>query len=57
MTIRLFVDDLEYLQQAYPTSGYNVILRALAARHVRKLRTKTVEALEGQLTAEELKAV
>ncbi len=57
MTIRLYEDDLAYLKAAYQGTGYNKILRALAARHVRKLRAATVERLEGRLSPEELKAV
>ena len=37
-TIRLFEDDLEILQQVYPATGYNKVIRALVAKHVRKIR-------------------
>lgn len=57
MTVRFFEDDLAYLKAAYPGTGYNEIVRALVARHVRKLRDVTVEKLEGELTEEELQAV
>ena len=54
VTIRLFEDDLKYLRLSY-TQNYNSVVRALVARHVRKLRAKTVENLaEEQLTIEEL---
>lgn len=58
VTIRIFEDDFEYLKLAYSTAGYNKVLRALAARHVRRLKTKTVENLETEeLTSEELENV
>ena len=58
VTVRIFEDDHEYMKLAYPTSGYNKVLRALAARHCRRLKTKTVENLETEtLTAEELENV
>jgi len=57
VTIRLFEDDLEALQLTYSTN-YNVIVRSLVARHVRKLREKTIENLEDEaLTPEELESV
>jgi hypothetical protein len=57
-TVRVFQDDLVYLRKAYPHSGYNGILRALAARHVRQLRIKTAEHLQDvRLTDEELQSV
>ena len=55
VTVRIFQDDHEYLKLAYAAAGYNKVLRALTARHVRRLRTKTVENLEPEeLTPEEL---
>ena len=59
VTIRLFDDDIDYLKLCYAGAGYNVIVRALVARHVRKLRVKTVENLESPeaLTKEELESV
>ena len=55
VTVRLFEDDVDYLKLSYATAGYNKVLRALAARHVRRLRTKTVENLESEeLSPEEL---
>jgi hypothetical protein len=58
VTCRIFEDDMEYLKMAYSTAGYNKIIRALVARHVRKLKTKTVENLEAEtLTSEELESV
>ena len=55
VTVRIFEDDHEYLKLAYAAAGYNKVLRALAARHVRRLKTKTVENLEtDELTPEEL---
>ena len=56
-TIRLFEDDLEYLQHAYANCGYNKIIRALVARHIRQLRAATAERLVGKLTPEELREV
>ena len=57
VTLRLFNADIEYLKLAYP-SGYNIVVRALVARHVRKLKTKTVENLdEEKLSKEELESV
>ncbi len=58
VTLRLFEDDLEYLQLCYATN-YNVIVRSLVARHVRKLRVKTVENLDDSetLSKEELESV
>ena len=54
VTIRLFEEDLKYLKLSY-TQNYNSVVRSLVARHVRRLRAKTVENLsEEQLTAEEL---
>lgn len=47
MTVRYYADDLEYLRSAYPHRGYNEILRALASRHVRKLRNLEAEHLGG----------
>lgn len=58
VTIRLFEDDLDYLKLAYSGVGYNSVVRALVARHIRKLKTKTVEHLEREeLTREELESV
>lgn len=60
MTVRYFSEDLEYLRLAYPHTGYNTVLRALAARHVRKLKHHTVEHLGDKtelLTREELEQV
>jgi hypothetical protein len=58
VTIRLFVDDLDQLIQTYTGTGYNAVIRALVARHVRKLRTRTVEILaDEELTKEELESV
>jgi hypothetical protein len=57
VTIRLFDDDIEYLKLTY-SRGYNQIIRALVARHVRKLRVKTAENLQGEeLSQEELESV
>lgn len=55
--IRLFLDDLEYLRLAYPTGGYNRVVRALVARHVRSLRNRTVELIDNKLSEDELEAV
>ncbi len=55
VTARFFATDIEFLKAAYPTRGYNEILRALTSRHVRALREATVERL-GKLTDEELKS-
>ena len=58
VTLRLFEDDLEKLILAYSGTGYNAVVRALVARHVRKLTAKTVENLEPEaLTKEELESV
>lgn len=57
-TVRMFLEDLEYLRKAYPHSGYNGILRALGARHVRQLRVRTQEHLQDiRLSEEELRSV
>jgi len=57
VTLRLFDDDMEYMKLTY-SRGYNQIVRALVSRHVRKLKTKTVENLESEkLTQEELESV
>lgn len=58
VTLRLFEDDLEYLKLTYSTN-YNVIVRSLVARHVRKLKTKTIENLDlsEKLSKEELENV
>ncbi|MGW8177692.1 MAG: hypothetical protein ACWGQW_02690 [bacterium] len=57
VTLRLFDDDMEYLKLTY-SRGYNQIVRALVARHVRKLKVKTVENLEKEaLSEEELESV
>jgi len=48
---------MEYLKLTY-SRGYNQIVRALVARHVRKLKVKTVENLEKEaLSEEELESV
>ena len=59
ITIRVFEDDLEYLKMTYTGTGYNGIFRALGARHVRKLRARTIEHLAESetLTREELSSV
>ncbi len=58
VTLRLFDDDMEYLRLCYAGTGYNSIVRALVARHVRKLRNKTAENLsDEQLSQEELESV
>jgi hypothetical protein len=57
MTVRFFSDDLEFLRMAYPGTGYNEILRALAARHVKKLKTAAAASLSDKLTTEELKSI
>lgn len=58
MTLRLFEEDLEYLRLAYPTGGYNRIVRALVARHVRALRNRTIEHFaEGKLSEDEISSV
>jgi hypothetical protein len=59
MTVRFFDEDLHYLRDAYPTTGYNTVVRALVARHVRKLRHVTMEKLEDTetLSAAELETV
>ena len=58
VTIRLFRDDLRYLRLAYPVGGYNSIVRAIVARHVRALRNKTAENLsEIKLSDEELNVI
>jgi hypothetical protein len=58
MTTRFYEDDLVYLKLSYPHAGYNGIVRALVAKHVRQLRNLTVEHLEGvKLTEEELRSV
>lgn len=57
VTIRLFADDLDYLKLAYPAGGYNRVIRALVARHVRALRNRTVELVESKLTDEEIASV
>ncbi len=58
VTIRLFEGDVDYLKLAYSAAGYNKVVRALVARHVRRLKTKTVENLEPEeLSSEELSNV
>jgi len=58
ITIRIFDEDADYLKLAYAGVGYNSVLRALAARHVRKLRNRTAENLETEaLSKEELENV
>ncbi len=58
VTIRIFEEDLDYMKLAYSGTGYNQVVRALVARHVRKLSAKTVENLEDEkLTSEELSSV
>lgn len=57
MTVRFYEEDLDYLRLAYPHSGYNQVVRALVARHVRKLRNATAERLSEKLTMEELQSV
>lgn len=57
VTVRLFTDDLELLRIAYPHCGYNEILRALTAKHCKRLREVTAEKLamaDAKLTADEL---
>jgi len=58
VTVRLFDDDIEYLKLTY-SRGYNIVVRSLVARHVRKLKTKTVENLDPaeKLSREELENV
>jgi len=57
VTIRIFDEDLTALKQFY-SRGYNQVIRALVSRHIRKLKTKTVENLEPEeLTVEELERV
>jgi len=57
MTVRFYEDDLEYLRDAYPGTGYNSVVRALASRHVRRLRAATQEAMADKLSPEELRLV
>ena len=59
VTTRIFSDDMEYLKLCYTGVGYNSVIRGLVARHVRKLRSKTVENLDDseKLTREELENV
>ncbi len=58
VTIRLFDEDIEYLKLTYSGTGYNSVIRALVARHVRKLKTRTVENLDPEaLSKEELENV
>ena len=57
MTVRFYIDDLEYLKMAYPGTGYNEILRALASRHVKRLKEAAAASLSDQLSTEELKAI
>ena len=51
--IRLHDEDLETLKLAYPSAGYNAIVRALVARHAKQIRVKVQE----KLAAEELREV
>ncbi len=58
VSVRIFTDDMEFLRLCYGSAGYNVVIRALVARHVRKLREKTKENLDTEtLTSEELACV
>ncbi len=58
VTIRLFDDDMDYLKLTYSGVGYNSVVRALVARHVRKLRQMTVVNLAQEtLSKEELQSV
>ena len=59
ITIRIFEDDFRYLKVAYPSAGYNRIIRSLVQKHVRSLRSLTLENLspEIKLTDEELQNV
>ncbi|KKN65203.1 hypothetical protein LCGC14_0483790 [marine sediment metagenome] len=58
VTARIYADDMEHLRICYQGTGYNAVIRALVARHVRKLRARTAENLEGEaLTKEELESV
>lgn len=57
VTIRLFAEDLDYLKLAYPQGGYNRVIRALVARHIRSLRNRTAELVESRLTDEEISSV
>ena len=59
-SLRLFSSDLAELREAYQAVGYNEIVRALVARHVRRLRAKTAEHLADSpelLTKEDLNVV
>jgi len=57
VTLRLFIEDLDYLRLAYPAGGYNRIVRALVQRHIRALRNRTAELVEHKLTDEEIASV
>lgn len=57
VTLRLFIDDLDYLRLAYPAGGYNRVVRALVQRHVRALRNRTAELVEHKLSDEEIASV
>lgn len=38
ITVRVYEDDMDLIRMAYARRGYNNIIRALVARHARKLR-------------------
>ena len=46
ITIRIFKSDLEALQQLYPTAGYNIVIRQLVARHIKKVEDLSERKLE-----------
>ena len=45
-TFRVFSDDLDYLRLAYPSTGYNAIVRKLVQSHVKKLREAAANRLQ-----------
>jgi len=57
VTIRLGQDQIDQLKLYYPKVGYNMILRSLAARHLRKLNEKEQEALSLTSADERMEAV
>jgi hypothetical protein len=38
ITVRVYQDDMDLLRMAYQHRGYNEVVRALVARHARRLK-------------------
>lgn len=45
VVIRLYRGDKDRLAAAYPTVGYNVVIRTLVSKHLRKLDERTFRNL------------